>query len=70
MRLRRIKNDNGLFGETNASLTPAEEWPSAEYEPDYQPNGGGRKSLLELIRRKRNLIDNCFEDENYGVEPC
>jgi len=72
MRLRRIKNDDNVVNESGEVAVAEEEWTFAEHEPEYQPNGGGggEGGILGLIRKKRHLIDNCFEDENYGVEPC
>ena len=42
------------------------------FEKSLQTDGGGedRGGLMGLIRKKRNLIDICLEDEDYGVEPC
>jgi len=67
MRLRRVRADSAV-GEASVA---GEERLFAGPVPGFQSDGNGREgSILGLIRRKRHLIDNCFEDENYGVEPC
>jgi len=67
MRLRRVRNDNPSGG----ALIAEEERLLSGPVLGFRSDGNGREgSILGLIRRKRHLIDNCFEDENYGVEPC
>ena len=69
MRLRRVRNDSSASA--SGALMAEEERIFAGPVLGFQPNGDGREEgILGLIRRKRHLIDNCFEDENYGVEPC
>ena len=62
----------------SADSNPGEEFGGNFFESDslfeksLQTDGGGedRGGLMGLIRKKRNLIDICLEDEDYGVEPC
>jgi len=65
MRLRRLRP---------ADSNPSEEFGFDDgfFEKSLQTDGGGedRGGLMGLIRKKRNLIDICLEDEDYGVEPC
>ncbi|MEM2187769.1 MAG: hypothetical protein QW692_00110 [Nitrososphaerota archaeon] len=41
--------------------------PHKQFEIDDNDGGSG---LLNIIRKKRHLLNDCFEDENFNVEPC
>jgi len=54
MLLRLRKNDEQEFKDSSYELH----------------NDKEKDSLISIIKKKRHLMDNCFEDEEFGIEPC
>lgn len=42
------------------------------YEANYetQTYDGDNIRILDILRKKRHLLDDCFEDEYFNIEPC